>query len=355
VGKPLDQAIEGTQMTEEEKSDRQWCPVQEMDPDTTYRFRVAADELVAEITPNSDIFVLAHFGVPRIERSNWRLHISGMIDRPAVLTFEDILRFRKFKIQSFLNCAGFPANPKIATRNVSNAVWAGADLAEVLDSVGVHANASFIWSYGPDHGVYQNWAADCYVKDLPIERIRSGKVLLAYEVNGEPLSHAHGYPLRLFIPGFYGTNSVKWLSRIEASNRRAPGIFTTELYNDPVPSDSTEPARRTAPVWEVPPEALIVSPAANARISAGPIHVSGWSWGACQIEFVEISMDEGRIWHRVEAGPRVQNSWQRFDFVWKQETPGKFSVMARATDLDGKTQPDADARNAVHKIRIQVL
>lgn len=342
-------------MPEKENAAGQWRPIQAMDPDTTYRFRVAADALVAAITPNPDIFVLAHFGVPRIERHDWRLHITGMVDRPAVLTFEDIMRLRKCEIQSFLNCAGFPANPKIATRNVANAVWAGADLAEVLDSVGVHANAAFIWSYGPDHGAYQNWSADCYVKDLPIEHIRSGKVLLAYEVNGEPLSHAHGYPLRLFIPGFYGTNSVKWLCRIEVSDRRAPGIFTTELYNDPVASDATQPARRTAPVWEVPPEALITSPAANARLSAGPIHISGWSWGAREIRFVQISTDAGRTWLRVEAAPRMQNSWQRFDFIWNQPTPGKFSLMARATDLDGKTQPDADARNCVHTIRVEVV
>jgi len=348
-------AIRGAHMTEEKKSDGQWRPIQEMDPDTTYRFRVPADRLISEITPNSDIFVLAHFGVPRIERSNWHLHISGMVARPAVLAFEDILRFRKFEIQSFLNCAGFPANPKIATRNASNAVWAGADLAEVLDSVGVHSNASLIWSYGPDHGAYQNWRADCYVKDLPIERIRSGKVLLVYEVNGEPLSHAHGYPVRLFIPGFYGTNSVKWLCRIEASDRRAPGIFTTELYNDPVPFDSMEASRRTAPLWEVPPEALIVSPAANATVSIGPIHVWGWSWGTRRIKFVEISVDKGRTWHRVEAGSRIQNSWQRFHFIWNQETPGEFSIAARATDLDDKTQPDANARNSVHKINIVVL
>ena len=341
-------------MTDGRRSGEQASPVQSMDPATTYRHRVPADKLVTAITPNSDIFVLAHFGVPHIELRQWRLQISGMVDRPAAFTFEDLLGFAKVEIQSFINCAGFPANPKIATRNVSNAVWAGADLAEVLDSVGVQPSASFIWSYGPDHGTYQKWRADCYVKDLPMERLRSGKVLLAYEMNGEPLSRAHGYPLRLFIPGFYGTNSVKWLSRIELSDRRAPGIFTTELYNDPVPADSTGLSRGTAPVWEVPPEALIVSPAANAKLPAGPISIWGWAWGMRQIAFVEISLDKGHSWQRVDAGQRTENSWQRFDFTWNQKTPGAFSVMARATDLDGKTQPHLDARNAVHRIDIEV-
>ncbi len=341
-------------MTDGSGPGERWRPIQTMDPAKTYRHRVSADKLVTGITPNSDVFVLAHFGVPRIELRNWRLQVSGMVDRPTTLTFEDLLGFAKVRIQSFINCAGFPANPRIATRNVANTVWAGADLADVLDSVGVRSKATFIWSYGPDHGTYQNWRADCYVKDLPMERLRSGKVLLAYEMNGEPLSHAHGYPLRLFIPGFYGTNSVKWLARIELSDRRAPGIFTTELYNDPVPTGSTGRSRGTAPVWEVPPEALIVSPAANAKVPVGPIHIWGWTWGTRQIAFVEISIDKGRAWHRVDAGPRTENSWQRFDFTCHQKTPGPFSIMARATDLDGKTQPDLDARNAVHQIDIEV-
>ncbi len=341
-------------MTNNEKSGEQQRSAQAMDPATTYRHRVPADRLVSSITPSSDVFVLAHFGVARVDKRDWRLRISGMVDRLVTLGFDDLLRFAKVEIQSFINCAGFPDNPAIATRNVSNAVWAGADLAEVLDSVGVQPGAAFVWSHGPDHGAYRNWRADAYVKDFPVERLRAGRVLLAYEMNGEPLSPAHGYPLRLFIPGYYGTNSVKWLSHIELSDRRAPGLFTTVLYNDPVASGPNGATPGTVPVWDVPPEALIVSPAANAMLSAGPIPVRGWSWGTREIAFVDISMDEGRTWHRVEVRPRTQNAWQPFEFTWNQHTPGKYSVMVRATDRDGNTQPEQAARNAVHHIEFEV-
>ena len=338
----------------EKTGDAHWYPKHVMDPPETYRFRVPAEQLIAEITPNSDIFVLAHFGIPRIQLSDWRLQISGMVSRPATLDFSDLLKFPKIEIQSFIKCAGFPANPEIATRNVSNAVWGGADLAAVLHHVGLDADASFIWSYGPDHGTYQTWGADCYIKDLPVGRIRPGEVLLAYEINGEPLSPEHGYPLRLFIPGYYGTNSVKWLCRIEASDRRAPGLFTTELYNDPVPPCSEDAPGLTAPTWEVPPEALIVSPAGHARLSTGAIPVWGWSWGAAEIEFVEISVDKGRTWRRAETHPRKQTSWQRFQFIWNQLRPGNFSIMVRATNSNGETQPHTAARNAIHKIDVVV-
>lgn len=328
--------------------------LQAMDPATTYRHRVPADRLVAPVTPASDVFVLAHFGIARVDKRDWRLRISGMVERPVTLAFEDLLRFAKVEIQSFINCAGFPDNPTIATRNVSNAVWAGADLAEVLDSAGAQPGAAFVWAHGPDHGRYAHWQADAYVKDFPIARLRAGRVLLAYEMNGAPLSPAHGHPLRLFIPGYYGTNSVKWLSRIELSDRRAPGLFTTTLYNDPVASAPTGAAPATAPVWEAPPEALIVSPAAHAKLAAGPIAIRGWSWGAREIAFVEISTDEARSWQRVAVGPRTQNAWQPFAFDWIQDTPGTYSVMARATDRDGNTQPAREARNSVHHIRFEV-
>jgi DMSO/TMAO reductase YedYZ molybdopterin-dependent catalytic subunit len=342
-------------MDDEGKFDEFWQSRSKMEPDTTFRFRVAADQLIQKITPNSDIFVLAHFGVARIPIADWELHISGMVDRPTHLTFEDLLRFPKREIESFIKCAGFPSNPRIATRNASNAAWAGASLADVMESVGMHSQASFLWFYAPDRGSYQEWSAERYVKDLPVERVMAGDVLLAYEVNGEPLSPEHGFPLRLFVPGFYGTNSVKWLCHIEASDGRASGVFADVLYNDPVLSADGEPTSDTVPVWRVPPEALIVSPAANATLPRGHILVSGWCWGATAIDRVEISVDHGHTWHRATVAPRHQMSWQHFHHELLIETSGDLIISARATDADGATQPDKNARNAIHTIEVKVV
>jgi sulfane dehydrogenase subunit SoxC len=112
--------------------------------------------------------VLAHFGIPKIKATDWRLHIGGLVSAPTTLSLASLRKFRKREVQSFLKCAGFPHKPYINTHNVSNAVWAGADLGEVLDSVGVDPKASFIWSYGSDHGSYADWRANEYVKDLPM-------------------------------------------------------------------------------------------------------------------------------------------------------------------------------------------
>ena len=328
-----------------------WRPASPMQPDKTFRFRVSADELVDRITPSSDVFVLAHFGIPRIERETWRLHLSGLIERPCALSFQDMLKFRKHEIEAFIKCAGFPHNEKIATRNASNAVWAGASLLEVMDSVGLNPEATFLWLYAPDRGSYAEWSAESYVKDVPVERVKMGDVLLAYELNGEQLSAEHGFPVRLFVPGFYGTNSVKWLCHIRAATQRATGVFVSELYNDPVVSEDGTPTAATVPVWEVPPEALIVYPAANSVVPCGRLRVSGWSWGTTEIDFVEVSTDGGISWRRTSVERRHQMSWQRFE-AEVELTEGEAILSARATNLKGVTQPDQHARNAVHVIRV---
>jgi DMSO/TMAO reductase YedYZ molybdopterin-dependent catalytic subunit len=331
-----------------------WRPASPMQPDKTFRFRVPAHELVDRITPSSDVFVLAHFGIPRIERETWRLHISGLVERPCALSFQDLLKFRKHEIEAFIKCAGFPQNDKIATRNASNAVWAGASLLDVMDSVGLRPEATFLWLYAPDHGSYAEWSAESYVKDIPVERVRLGDVMLAYELNGGSLSAEHGFPVRLFVPGFYGTNSVKWLCQIIAATERATGVFVSELYNDPVVREDGTPTAATVPVLEVPPEALIAYPAANSVVPRGKLGVWGWCWGATEIDFVEVSTDRGTSWRRASVERRRQMSWQRFEVEVELGTVGEANLSARATDFSGVTQPCRHARNSVHAIRVTV-
>ncbi|PRZ41209.1 molybdenum-dependent oxidoreductase-like protein [Antricoccus suffuscus] len=328
-----------------------WQPTSYMDPDTTFRHRRPVHDLITTITPTDDHFVLSHFGNARINLADWRLEVDGLVDRDARLTLEDVRSFPRHEVQSVLQCGGFPDDPRINTHNASNAIWAGADLAEVLDSVGLDRRTSFIWSFAPDHGTYASWSADYYVKDLPIERVREGGVLLAYEVNGEPLTPEHGFPLRLLVPGFYGTNSVKWLCRIAAADHRAPGLFSTELYNDPIPSPSGGMPQRK-PVWAVAPDSIIVSPRQHERITHTSVSVWGWTWAADEIATVEVSLDDGRSWQRADVAGRVQHSWQRFEFLGSSELVGKTVVIVRATDIHGTRQPLEDARNTAHRIGV---
>ncbi|MGE0565357.1 MAG: molybdopterin-dependent oxidoreductase [Pseudolabrys sp.] len=322
-----------------------------MSPHETTRFKVRPDQLVSRVTPAGDIYVLAHFGIAQIEVASWRLEVGGLVTRPLALTLDDLKAFPKVEIESFLKCAGFPHDATINTRAVSNAMWGGARLADVLEAAGADASARYLWALAPDHGTYARWSAQRYVKDLPFDRARERDVLLAYEVNGAPLSAAHGFPLRLLVPGYYGTNSVKWLCRLEVAMERPEHIYTTQLYNDPVAGNSSEGGTesKTAPVWAAAPEALIVAPADRAGIAAGRFEVWGWCWGADEIVAVEVSCDSGATWQAAQVTPRSGWEWQRFSIACDL-APGTHTITARARDAAGRVQPPREARNAMHSV-----
>ena len=187
-----------------------------------------------------------------------------------------------------------------------------------------------------------------YVKDLPLSRVHEGDVLLAHELNDAPLSLEHGFPVRLVVPGFYGTNSVKWICRLELSDRRPEGLFTTKLYNDPVDGGGTKP------VWEIEPESMFAFPEPEARLGTNAHELWGRAWSSSEIVSVDVSFDGGKAWSPAEVTPRKQRSWQTFSIGWKPPAAGKYQLQCRAADKTGRTQPVAGARNAIYSVHVVV-
>jgi sulfane dehydrogenase subunit SoxC len=328
-------------------------PVVDVFPRRTVRhIPLAPHQLTEPITPAGDVFVLSHVGVPRARAEDWWLDIAGLVKRPVRLSFAEIIRMPKREVTALHECAGFPMTPHIATRRFANVVWGGVDLATLLDSVGVQADAKYLWSYGLDRGVFEDVESEVYLKDMPLARLPQSDALLAYELNGASLDCEHGFPLRLIIPGFYGTNSVKWLYRLELSKGRPRGPFTTKYYNDPIAATAENPAGGSKPVWAIAPESVIVSPGTNSTIRQQETQIWGWAWADAGVRDVEVSTNGGETWilADVEAGDRW--SWKRFTLTWTPTSLGKYALMSRAIDNLGEIQPLTDARNSVYAVMV---
>jgi DMSO/TMAO reductase YedYZ molybdopterin-dependent catalytic subunit len=226
----------------------------------------------------------------------------------------------------------------------------------LLDELGVDPAARFLWSFGLDGGTFAGAAVDWYAKDLPLARLAAGGVLLAYELDGAPLPPEHGFPVRLVVPGYFGTNSVKWLWHLNLAKRRAASPFTTTFYNDRMGADDVAaglPATR--PVWAQAPEAIIVAPAPDAVVAAGEAcEIWGWAWSYRGIAAVEISVDGGASYARAPLEPRHGWSWQRFSAPWRPTARGEALISARAIEAGGAAQPVEGARNAIHSVPIVV-
>ena len=321
----------------------------------TRRTPLTPAELTREITPARDVLVLAHLGIPRLAAAGFTLEVDGMARRPLKVALEALKRRPKVVYKSFHECAGNPLKPRAPTRRIANVIWGGAALAGLLKEAEPLPAAQFIWSYGLDYGEFEGACVDAYVKDLPLERALAADALLAYELNGEPLDAEHGFPLRLVVPGFYGTNSVKWLYRITLAERRADGPFTTRFYNDPIAPSAENPAGGFKPVWQVAPHSVIVYPAPQAAVRLGDaVEVWGWAWGERPICAVEVSVDGGAVYRRAALAPREQRSWQRFALTWRPQAAGPARLSSRAIDTGGETQPLLAARNAVYSVEVSV-
>jgi DMSO/TMAO reductase YedYZ molybdopterin-dependent catalytic subunit len=326
-----------------------------LDPHKLFRrLPLKPHQMQDRVTRVEDAIVLCHLGVPRIASEDWSLTIDGLVSSPMMLRFADLTRFPKVELTTFHQCAGSPMQPREPTRRVCNLEWGGTRLADILSACRPHATATYVWSTGADYGEYAGVSVDEYVKDLPLERVASD-VLIAYEMNGAPLAPEHGFPARLLVPGFYGTNSVKWLTRLTLAETRAAGPFTTRWYNDPVQDASRSASGRTVPVWSIPPQSVIVEPAPDAAIaSSRAIEIWGWAWADGGVKAVEVAVDGGS-WQQATLEPAAGRAWQRFAISWQPRQRGKATLASRATSASGEPQPQSDRRNAIYSLPVNVI
>ena len=302
------------------------------------------------ITRNEDFFVRCHFPIPEIHRDHWRLKIGGEVQHPGAWTWDELRAMPETSITATIECAGNGRvflSPKMdgaqwESGAVGNAVWTGVRLAEVLQRAGFNADAREVILTGSDQGEIESAPRPGgkihFARSLPLAKARDD-VVLAWHMNGEELTPAHGFPLRAIVPGWYGMASVKWLSEITVIAQTFHGYYQSVDYAY-WQRGTGEPS--LVPITELQVKAQIARPRPAERVAVGEAYlVTGAAWSAgAEIARVEISTDGGATWQEARLDARTAaHAWRWWDFSWRPERPGRATLMVRATDAMGRTQP----------------
>jgi len=313
------------------------------------------EALKDEITPTEFHYVRSNFAVPSHDGT---LEVGGAVENPTTLTLDELRGMPAVERAVTLECAG---NGRLAMRPlpigepwgdyaVSTARWTGARLHEVLERAHPTADGVEVRFDGADHGSYHlqpvlaetNRSDLTFVRSLTLAHATdpAAEILIAYEMNGEPLSLDHGAPFRLIVPHWFAVASVKWLKRIDVLTEPYVGEFQTGHY-------MYEWADRPhEPVTLMRARARITDPAPGMTIPTGRYTVCGKAWsGTGPVTQVDVSFTGEGDWYPAELEPpKGPYHWQDWSFEW-EATTGRHSLRARATDAAGNVQPDVPPWN----------
>lgn len=305
------------------------------------------------VTADAQLFETIHMGSVEVDAKRWRLQVDGLVRRPFSIGLDGLRRLPSVSVTAFHECFGSPLVPADGNLwRVGNVRWTGVPLAVLLEHAQLETGATHVWSDGLDSGEFGGRTMNRYRKDLPISKALSREVLVAYEMNGAPLTRERGGPVRLVVPGWFGTNMTKWLCRLSVQDGRANSPFTTLWYN----RDSEHEGKvDREPVWAVEPNSMITHPVHGDTLStdAVDVEVKGWAWSNNGIGGVALSADGGATWQEADVRPRQEFEWQQFAATLAlARTPGLVSIIARARDANGSIQPLSGTRNEAHSVQI---
>jgi len=297
-------------------------------------------DLHGVITPSALHYERHHAGIPDIDPDNFQLLIHGLVERPLMFSLADIKRFPQTHRICFIECSGNgyrewrgPGGENVQqTHGLTSCTnWAGVSLSTILKEAGVKSSAQWVVAEGADGAAM--------TRSIPLEKCLDD-VMLAYSQNGEALRPEQGYPMRLVVPGFEGSISVKWLRRLKVTAEPYYTREETSKYTDILPSGK---AREFTLTMEA--KSVITSPSGGHKISPpGYQQIRGLAWsGRGKISTVEVSTNDGSTWqHATLQGPVLAISHTRFVFDWHWDGAAT-SIMSRCTDETGYIQPTREA------------
>ena len=296
------------------------------------------------ITPLSEFYVQSYALPPSVKVEDWRLKITGAVPQPLTLTFRDILAEEQQDFYLTMECIGNPAGGNL----IGNAQWTGTPLLPFLERVGVKPEATEFILHG----------ADSYETTLPVAEVMRKEVQLVHRMNGEPLSQAHGYPLRILIPGHFGQKQPKWLVGIEAIRDRKRGFWERQGWSNiaEIPTHALVRQVQNTRVWN-----------RHHRVSFSQTSETSWDKGiliagvaldkSSSITAVQVSTNGGETWETAEKNsPASPHEWTLWRYLWKPEAARAYTLLARAVSQREQQQLEdknsKDGSTGVLKIQV---
>jgi len=322
------------------------------------------------ITPNHLFYVRQHLNSPVLNSDSWSLTIDGEVNTPLQLSYNDLLAMPHKIVYVTLECSGNKRSfyqPKTPGEQweigaIGNAKWSGIPLKDLLDKASLKDTAMEIFFQGSDTGPRPDMPGQFHFeRSLPIDKALAEETLVILNMNDEPLPQKHGFPARLLVPAWYGMASVKWLNRITAINTPFKGPFQVVDY---VYLPKQNDYQHATPVTEIKVNSMITQPSPGLQIPKGIYIISGMAWaGKNTIIQVEVSTDGGGNWTlaKLNSPEHTPFTWTLWNYNWTITSPGKYTLMAKATDCEGRVQPinsewnaKGYANNSIHRVNVEV-
>jgi len=287
------------------------------------------------ITPVDQFYVTSSHGEPAVDIGKWSLTIDGLVEQPLRFDYDEVRKLEPFETTLTLECI----SNEIAGNLIGNANWRGTRLRPLLDRARLKSNAKYAILY----------AAEGYTTGHTTERLLRADNFLAFEMNGEPLTRVHGFPLRILMPGKYGMKMPKWLTRIEFVNKPHLGYWEWMGW-----SNSGERQLQS----------VIDDPRAGAQIRGQRFVITGWAiTNDIGVAKVEVSTDGGETWSpcQIFSNPMQSQVWAFWRYEWANPSRGKHEIQVRATDANGQLQTSAhstewpDGATGYHTVTVEVV
>jgi DMSO/TMAO reductase YedYZ molybdopterin-dependent catalytic subunit len=301
------------------------------------------------ITPKDQFFAVQHFGRPEVDPSAYRLKITGMVKEPATFSLADLRAMRPTELTAGFECSG---NSGRSVQGLSsNGRWTGVPLSKLLKQAGVHSRAREVVFFGTDRGVedivfrQQTFKLEQqFGRSMTLENALKPDLLLAYALNGEPLTREQGFPVRLIVPGWYGVANVKWLAEVHLQQDRYLGNYQARWYRS-LRGEGGSGEESDPQVQWVETEVTrmrLKSVIARVRKTGASYQVFGFVLNdGTPLKSVEVQIDDGP-WRQATIDPsHTKYSWKLFTYKWEGASPGEHTLVSRATDAEGVVQPAA--------------